>query len=260
MERKISFHDLREALAQPGCALCRLKARTADQVVEALLWEQVNDPGLRRRVRQARGFCHEHAWLLVRQGASLGVAILLHDVLQDLLDETEAPPFQPPPPLSLRRAQEALDRSRPSLATAALVARLEPHGPCPVCRQVEAMEGVYFQTLVEDLLGEDGLLDDFQASDGLCLPHFRQALALVREREAFDALLFAQRRIWQDLADRLSESIRKSDYRFRDEPLGEEAGSWLMAIVAVAGTSQAHEKLWATATRTGRLPGGNTGH
>ncbi|MGQ9568349.1 MAG: DUF6062 family protein [Anaerolineae bacterium] len=258
MERKISFHDLREALAQPGCALCRLEARTADQVVEAILWEQVNDPGLRRRVRLARGFCHEHAWLLVRQGASLGVAILLRDVFQDLLDETEAPPFRPPAPLSLRRAREALDRSLPSQATADLVARLEPHGPCPVCRQVEAMEGVYLQTLAEDLLGEDGLLEDFQASDGLCLPHFRRALASVREREAFEALLSAQRRIWQDLADRLTESIRKSDYRFREEPPGEEAGAWLMALVAVAGASPTHERLWKTATRTKRVPRGSS--
>jgi len=254
MERKISFYDLREALAQPGCALCRLRARTADQVVEAMLWEQVNDPGLRRRVRQARGFCHEHAWLLVRQGASLGVAILLRDVFQDLLQETEEAPFQPPPALSLRRAQEALDRSQPSQATADLVARLEPRGPCPVCRQVEAMEEVYLQTFVEDLLGEDGLLGDLLASDGLCLPHVRRALALVREEEAFRALLGAQRRIWQDLADRLSESIRKSDYRFREELPGEEAGSWLMALVAVAGASPAHERLWATATRTGQSP------
>lgn len=254
MERKISFHDLREALGQPGCALCRLKARTAEQVVEAMLWEQVNDPSLRRRVRQARGFCHEHAWALVRQGASLGVAILLRDVLQDLLQETEEASFQPPPTLSLRRVQETLDRSRPSQATADLVARLEPQGRCPVCRQVEAMERVYLQTLVEDLLGEGGLLGDFQASDGLCLPHVRQALALVREQEAFHALLAAQRHIWQELSDRLSESIRKSDYRFRDEPQGEEAGSWLLAIATVAGTHPAHERLWATATRTGRSP------
>ncbi len=254
MERKIAFHELREALAQPGCALCRLRTRTADQVVEALLWEQVNDPALRRRVRLARGFCHAHAWLLVRQGASLGVAILLRDVLQDLLDETAEAPFRPPPALSLRRAQEALDRSRPSQATEELVARLEPRGPCPVCRQVEAMEEVYLQTLVEDLLGEGGLLAEVQASDGLCLPHFRRALALVRDQEAFRALLAAQRCIWQDLADRLSEAIRKSDYRFRDEPPGDEAGSWLMALVAVAGSHPAHERLWSTATRTGRSP------
>lgn len=252
MERRISFHDVREALAEPGCALCRLRARTTEQVVEALLWEQVNDPAVRRRVRQARGFCHEHAWALVRQGASLGVAILLRDVLRDLVRETESPPFQPPPPLSLRRLREAWRRTLPSAATAQLVARLRPQGPCPVCRQVETMEEVFLTTLVENLLGEGGLLRTYQVSDGLCLPHFRRALALVRDEGTFEALLSAQRGIWQELAGHLDESIRKSDYRRQDEPPGEEAGSWLQALAAVAGASPSHEKFWASHTRTKR--------
>jgi len=48
----------------------------------------------------------------------------------------------------------------------------------------------------------------------------------------------------------LSESIRKSDYRFRDEPSGEEAGSWLRAIAAVAGASAAHGNLWGAPNRS----------
>jgi len=44
MSRTTSFHDLREALAQPDCAVCRLKADATEHYLDSLLWESVNDP------------------------------------------------------------------------------------------------------------------------------------------------------------------------------------------------------------------------
>src|SRR5574341_1501685 len=110
----MSFYDLRDALAQPGCAICRLKAQAVEQYLDGLLWESVNDPGVRANIRQTRGFCHEHAWRLVRNGASVGVAIIMQDVLQNLLKMLEGAQFQALPPLSLRRVQERLDPRQPA--------------------------------------------------------------------------------------------------------------------------------------------------
>jgi hypothetical protein len=45
----------------------------------------------------------------------------------------------------------------------------------------------------------------------------------------------AQRAIWERLVGQLSESIRKSDYRFQGEAWGEESGAWLRAIAALVG-------------------------
>jgi hypothetical protein len=239
MSPTMSFYDLRDALASPGCAICHLKARAVDHYLESLLWESVNDPGVRYSIRRARGFCNQHAWELARdKGASLGVAIIMRDVLQNVLKAMADARFQPLPALSLRRTREALDPEQPAAATAELVARLAPQARCPACAQAETMEGIYLNTLLENLLGEDGLLTAYQASDGLCLPHFRQALTRVRDEAVFDALVNAQRAIWERLVGHLSEIIRKSDYRFRDEPRGEESGAWLRAITAVAGERQ----------------------
>jgi len=47
-----------------------------------------------------------------------------------------------------------------------------------------------------------------------------------------------QRVIWERLTDQLSEIIRKSDYRFLDEPWGEEGDAWLRAIAVLAGSDQ----------------------
>jgi len=234
MNRTMSFYDLRDALAQPGCAVCRLRVDAADRFLENLLWESVNDPARRREIRQARGFCREHAWGLVRAGASLGVAIVMRDVLQSVLEVLEGASFEKGPSLSLRGLQETLGLKRPT-AAAEVVAQLEPPATCPACVWVEKVESVLLDTLVRSLTGEESLLAAYEASDGLCLPHFRRALARVRGEANFEALVSAQRLIWERLIGQLNESIRKSDYRFLGEDWEAEEGAWLRAITAIAG-------------------------
>jgi len=235
MSRTASYYDLRDALAQPGCPVCRLMARDSEHYLDSLLWESVNDPGVRHKLRQAQGFCHEHAWQLNRAGASLGVAILMHDVLGSVLGAMEGARFQALPAVSLRRTQESLDRGQPSAATTNLVARLSAKAECPACVQVAQMEEIYLATLNEHLLGEESLLVAYEASAGLCLPHFRQILVCLREEAVFHALLTAQRSVWGRLVEHLSEFIRKNDTRFRDEPWGDESDAWLRALGALTG-------------------------
>lgn len=233
--RTWSYYHLREALALPDCALCRVRRKTARQYLDSLLWESVNDEGLRLQIRRAHGFCQEHAAMLTKPGSSLGVAIVANDVLQHLLRTLEEARYDALPPLSLRRVREGLRSSEPSPATAALADRLAPEAPCPACRQADEREALYLDALLDHLPADDEFLALFQASDGLCLPHFRHALARVRGRTAFQALVDAQRAIWRRLAADLGEQIRKTDWRFRDELPGDESGAWLRALAALSG-------------------------
>ena len=148
----MSFYDLHDALEQADCPVCRLTAVAAERYLKSLLWEHVNDPGVRDQVRRAQGFCREHAWALARPGAWLGVAILMRDVLQSVLSTMDTAHFRALPSLSLRRAQEYLDPAQPSAATADLVRRLRAGAKCPACIQVERMEAIYVETLVKNLL------------------------------------------------------------------------------------------------------------
>ncbi len=101
---------LEEAFAEPGCPLCRLLAHKERRSLEALLWEQVNDPLTAERIARARGFCWEHTWALVPAGAAvhshLGVAIVVERVL--------------------RQAFQAW-------STGALARWWTPQEPCPIC-------------------------------------------------------------------------------------------------------------------------------
>ncbi len=235
MGRTMSFYDLRDAMALPGCPVCRLKVDAVRRHIDNLLWESVNDSGVRYEIRQARGFCQQHAWQLVETGSSLGVVIIVHDVMQHILELLEMAKFQPPPSNLRQRARRALAPSRAAPANADLLAELRPQAPCPVCVHAETTEQVLISTLVKELIGEDGLLAAFQASEGLCLHHLQQALAQTPDAAVFDALMSVQREIWQRLVEQLAELIRKEDYRFRNEPRGEETGASLRALAILSG-------------------------
>ena len=226
------YYELRDALQQNGCPACRVVYKAGDRFVDGLLYEKVNDPGLRERIRAARGFCHEHAGMLNRHGASLGVAIMMRDVLGDLLAKTEGK-------VSHKReasAHQILDMLRSQEPTyPSLMAALSSREICPVCAVEQETEDTACDVLLEHLSGENELLSLYQDSDGLCLHHFRRAVARAPVDVDIKKLVAAQRHIWKHLEKALSELIRTSDYRFRQEAMSPEGASWLRAIAALSG-------------------------
>lgn len=244
MTKPAGYHDMRWALTQTGCPLCRLLARNADNYIDGVLWELVNDPEIRHNLNQARGYCREHAWLLVRYGASLGVAILMLDVLETVLKVLDEGEFAPPPGFSLQqmwrgRNQQPQNDSGP----ADLVAGLAPQSPCPVCAQMEHDKAYYLDALLAFLGdGPDSLASAYRASAGLCLPHFRLALQRVPDEETFQNLTAAQNAVWERLKVDLQEFIRKNDYRYIRESFGEEGDAWRRAIEAISGAPPARVK------------------
>jgi hypothetical protein len=237
--KSAGYYDLRQALTEPGCALCRLLAKVADNYIDGVLWELVNDGEIRRELNQARGYCRDHAWLLVRYGASLGAAILMQDVIETLLKVIDLGSFEPQPAtFSLRQMLRSnANSAEPSASTANLVAGLSPQVPCPVCAMVQKSENYYLDALVKHFAVPDDLASVYCASAGFCLPHFRLALSRVSDEETFTALVEAQKAVWQRLNVELKEFIRKNNYLFMKEGFGPEGDSWLRAIETVSGAA-----------------------
>jgi hypothetical protein len=241
------YHGVREALGKQGCPLCRLLARDADRYLDAVLWELVNDLGVRSELNQARGYCPQHGWMLVRAGAAVGIAILMRDVVQTLLDVLATNPVDDRPGSKLRGVLRRLDsddvpefmrsqdKAQGPKRTLKLVQALSPQAPCPVCARLEPREKDYVRTLVAHLEEPGGLAEAYRDSDGLCLSHFRLALASAPSTGAAQALVAAQQSVWERLHRDLGEFIRKNDQRFRDEPFGEERDAWRRALEAISG-------------------------
>lgn len=214
--------DLWESLRQPGCPICRTRERSERRYAANLLWENVNDPGVRLRLLASQGFCGPHARLLLgladrEVGSRLGLAIIYEHLTRDLV----------------RRVGELMRpaRTRRVFGAARIPSRrqlrgLLPAEECPVCvaGREAAERNLWF--LAENLRSAEWQAA-WKASDGLCRPHLLRGLVIAAEiPEAFDFL-------WQDALGRLealrhnlAEFIRKQAWEHRDEPVSPaEAGA-----------------------------------
>ena len=173
--------ELRDALGQSGCAVCRLALRTAARQLDILSYENVNDLDLRARLRDSRGFCNRHAWQLLDQTRDpLGVALIYKDVINTLIPEL--------------RPDGLLDglvaRLRGHRANA-LAGRLAARSECPVCLAERETEDIYLR-LLGARIAEPSFRDAWEKSSGLCWPHLLAALPRARSDEAL-ALLTSPR-------------------------------------------------------------------
>jgi hypothetical protein len=194
------YFQLREAMEAPGCAVCRLAEEAVEASQRTLLYENVNDPGVREMLAESGGYCRHHAGRLVRRRDLLGTAIVHRDLV--------------------RRFRGGLGSSPPALER------------CPACVEHDetARRAITELTLHFD---DPEIRSRFEASDGLCREHFYGARSAWKGRP--DVLEAAQTACLSRLLEQLGDLIRKHDHRFRHEPVGDEGDSWLRAVAAVSG-------------------------
>jgi len=86
-DKFFGFFRLLDACALNGCPACRLVEDDGRRYLDALVYEQVNDPDTRRCIRAAWGFCNWHTWMLLEiPNAPSSAAILYGDLLRVVLD------------------------------------------------------------------------------------------------------------------------------------------------------------------------------
>ncbi len=153
VNKHINFFELQKVCDKEGCPVCRLISDRADSYMDNLLFEHVSDRTFRAQLRAAGGFCNYHSRHLASYRDGLAVAILSRDILEDRI--------------------EHFRRRRP----------WKPRGKCPICMERDRIEVEYLGLLVEckDSSQEAReLRQAFEASDGLCAPHWARLLSLFR--------------------------------------------------------------------------------
>ncbi len=225
MRKTREYQALFEACSQEGCPLCRLALEGTRRYLESWKYELFTDASIREELRRTQGFCHRHTWQLAAMGAHLPLAQAYRDIVTDVIDQ-------------LKRGN---DGAAP-VASGGLLRRIfeskREQTPCPACQQEAKAEGHYVHTLRKALLDE-AFYQRLQASDGLCLEHYRLACELkLPDTPGGDwqsLLRKAQLACLQRLDEQLGEMIRKYDYRFKDEARGPEMISWKRAAGLIAG-------------------------
>jgi hypothetical protein len=224
--RDSAAFEVQEALAEPGCSVCRLALRAVDRFIASVSYEGVNDLALRAELRAGGGFCNPHAYRWLREARSvLGTALIYRDVLTAAMQNLD--------PSDARRAgvlgglRRSGTRSRPAARRAS--------GTCPACRVQRDAEARYLDALLELLVeAQDEVATALVRAGGLCLLHAERTLT--RRGPAAERALAATQAALGRLVELLDEVIRKEDYRFRDEPRSAaERAAPAQAIASAAG-------------------------
>jgi len=201
-EKFIGYYELLAAMGQPGCAVCTRIDRAGRTAIDAMLYESVNDPGVRADLQASGGFCHGHAVMAAENGDAYGLSILYEDLIHQRLD--------------------ALNQGTPSLE--------DNDGTCPICRTVEACEERALGLFCEHLQ-EAELAAALDRADPLCFRHYEALRARLPSPGMREVLYQWELRALGRLRSELAGFIRKGDYHFQHEEVTrEEATAWRRAM------------------------------
>jgi hypothetical protein len=206
MVRHFAILRLMEYMSGAGCCVCRAVDHDLRRSVSATFYESVNDVGTREQLIRSLGYCRWHAPLVRELAHALGAAIMLRSVVD--------------------HAKERLTSRR----------NPKPIGECPICVEQSNLERQKLE-LLRNWFDDEQVRSAFDASDGLCFPHFSEFLELIGQ--AGNAYLIADMGKRLDrISAELSEAIRKADYRFAKEPHGSERDAWIRALKLMSGSSE----------------------
>jgi len=219
--RDSAVFEVRDALREEGCPVCRLALRSVARVMRSIAYEQVNDLALRKQLRTSGGFCNAHAHQWLREARSvLGTALIYRDVVTAALRELQTGVAQ--------------DGQRGGLLRGLLgmVDRASVEAACPACQAQFESEARYVEALVVLVA------DDSQALHGTALACRRHTAAAARlGGPGAETILRYTRETMQALVEELDEVVRKEDYRFRHEPRTEgERTAPARAVAWAAGS------------------------
>jgi hypothetical protein len=235
----LGHFSLIEACAQTGCPICFVGKNAVQHYLVMVLYDYVDDPDLREYLCNAWGYCHTHAWMLssVERGNLLTIALMYHDILDR--DTKRA----------LIRINEKKRNGFLSRLLHGILKRKHPKDPiphlprqhqCPACELGHELETNALKILLKAFAkGDEQMQNALRNSDGLCFPHLRRALELTQNTVVLEILLTLTREKHDEVRQELREFIRKHDYRFQHEPIGDEKYSWKRAINLIVGAEQA---------------------
>ncbi len=216
-----TYFNLLDALKENGCAICTLVKKSVHKSMDDFLYEQINDPGVRKEIKESFGFCNRHAWQLQKIGDGFGLSIIYHYLSELLIDKIDKKTN--PKTLIKGLLQDKEIRNFQKI-----------QNTCMVCKGSKEAECRYIDVFIENF--EDAELQfAFKNSFGLCLPHLLTLLKLCKYAKISAAVLKIETEKIKSIIEELKEFKRKHDYRFSKEGYGKEGDSWIRVIEKLIG-------------------------
>ena len=223
----LALLNLKDAMHQEGCPLCRSFLRAETGFMRSLLWENVNDVGTRVRLAESLGACGRHRATAAANGDCPG-GMCLSAIVSSMKGSRGN--------VALRLRGSALARRKTGAArldaqasgassgterhTERLDRLLTPENGCRVCEIAEESVRFHAETLLE-MMAYPEYQGWYEHSEGVCLCHLRLLLQVAPLGPGLDYLLAQSQQRIDALGTDLREYTRKQSYQFHHEPVSE---------------------------------------
>lgn len=219
------------------CPLCQLRIACEDSYVDSMLGAAYMEPDCRVRTNEV-GFCTRHFQLMYDRRNRLGLALMTHTHMQEVISSVE----------SILKADEP---ARGGLLASLRGGRDEGGTPqkirarmsgCVICEQMEGAVNRYAYTIAQLYGTNSEFKAMFDASKGFCLPHLALVLEMAEKTlsgEALRAFKAAVSAVELPNLKRIEGELEwftlKFDYRNTDKPWGNSRDAVERAINKLMG-------------------------
>lgn len=180
-----------ELLDRVGCPICELTYESVDDNIDALFYENVNDPSERKKFSAGPGFCPKHLKMVEDHLRThpelgiLGVSVLYGSISDEI--------------------------------TRALNGELVNFGEnCQMCIIEKDSEKRYLDLFVQYISDDQRLKKYENAISMVCLNHSRELLKNAKINPNFKNVQISK---LGKVLNALKEFVRKNDYRYSKEPI-----------------------------------------
>ena len=201
-----------ESISKEACPICNLISELEIKTIKDILYEYVNDSGVRSKFRESLGLCPYHAWLMVRIVSEpevfdgLGATIIYEDMLSTYLKKLTKDPGY-----SIK-------------------------GKCFICKYSSDFESFYLRDFIDCISNNREFLEKYISSRSiLCSKHFKTVYSSLKDVEIKDILLESRIKKIKDVLKDMENFIRKHDYRIKDNITEDESKAWIKAIMILKG-------------------------
>jgi RNase P subunit RPR2 len=219
-----------DALDAPGCPICSLLLEDGRRYLDDVMYERVTDVPTREAWRRSFGLCNLHTWQLIDVSGSsapdLGFAIIAADLLKGFERSLSEP--QARATRKLAALGGVFERIRIRLRT-------KPRRTtCPACHETAASESYHLRYLLECLQCEE-FRRTYEASAGICVPHFALVENQSSDHEHFPILRAIQAIKARTLRGQLEEFVERQDHRSRERLTADHTSAWRRALEFLSG-------------------------
>lgn len=180
-----------ELLDKVGCPICELTFESVDDNIDALFYENVNDPSERKKFSAGPGFCSKHFKMAEEHLSDhpelgiLGVSVLYDTIFDEI--------------------KQALNEKS-----------IEFGSNCQMCVIERDSEKRYLDLFVQFISNDERLKKYENSISIVCLKHFNALIDNSSINSNFKAVQISK---MDKILSSLKEFIRKSDYRYSKEPV-----------------------------------------